>query len=53
MTSNFTLNNNKIIFTEKLSYRYILLFLLFLNLNALSCIAYTYFNGWVIDYYVK
>ena len=46
-------NNNKIIFTEKLSYRYILLFLLFLNLNALSCIAYTYFNGWVIDYYVK
>ena len=46
-------NNNKIVFTEKLSYRYILLFLLFMNLNVLSCIAYTYINGWVIDYYVK
>lgn len=46
-------NNNKLIFTEKISYRYILLFLLFMNLNALSCIAYTYINGWVIDYYIK
>lgn len=46
-------NNNKLIFTEKISYRYILLFLLFFNLNALSCIAYTYINGWVIDYYIK
>lgn len=46
-------NNNKLVFTEKISFRYILLFLLFFNLNALSCICYTYINGWVIDYYIK
>lgn len=47
------LHNNKMVFTEKLSFRYILLFLLFMNLNAISAIVYTYINGWVIDYYIK
>lgn len=46
-------NNNKIVFTEKLSYRYVLLFLLFFNLSAISCIAYTYINGYIIDFYIK
>lgn len=46
-------NNNKLIFTEKISFRYILLFLLFMNLNAVSSIVYTYINGWIIDYYIK
>ena len=47
------LNNNKIVINGKLSNRYILLFLLFLNLNVLSCTIYTYMYGTVIDYYIK
>ena len=47
------LNNNKLIIDGKLSYRYILLFLLFFNLNVLSCTAYTYIYATVIDYYIK
>ena len=45
-------NNDKIIFNEKLSNRYILTFMLFFNLNAISVIYFTYLNG-VIDYYIK
>jgi len=45
-------NNNKIVFTENISKRYLLLFLLFFNLNAITSIMYTYFYG-VIETYIK
>lgn len=47
------LDNDKIIFNCKLSNRYLLIFLLFFNLNVLSCTLYTYLYGTVISYYIK
>lgn len=47
------LNNNKLVIEGKLSYRYILLFLLFFNLNVLTSTLYTYIYATVIDYYIK
>ena len=46
------LHNNKIVINGNLSNRYIVLFLLFFNLNLLSCTIYTYMHT-VIDYYIK
>lgn len=45
-------NNNKIVFSENLSKRYLLLFILFFNLNAITSIMYTYFYG-IIETYIK
>lgn len=39
------LNNKKIIFNEKLSNRYVLLFMLFLNLNVIAVTFFTYIKG--------
>lgn len=47
------LDNDKIVLNCKLSNRNLLIFMLFLNLNVLSCTLYTYLNGTIIDYYIK
>lgn len=39
------LDNRKIIFKEKISNRYLLLFMLFLNLNVIAVIFFTYLKG--------
>lgn len=46
------LDNHKIIYTEKLSKRYLFLFMLFFNLQMLSVLFFSYLNGF-INYYVK
>lgn len=42
---SIVLNNKKIVFNEKLSNRYVLLFMLFLNLNVVAVIFFTYIKG--------
>lgn len=46
------LDNHKIIYHEKLSKRYIALFMLFFNLQAISVAFFSYLNGF-INYYIK
>ncbi len=46
------LDNHKIIYQETLSKRYITLFMLFFNLQAITVLFFSYLNGF-INYYVK
>lgn len=46
-------NNSKIIINGKMENRYLLAFMLFFNLNALSATAFTYMTQNIIEYYVK
>lgn len=46
------LDNKILVFNKKFSNRYLLTFMIFFNLNALSCILYTYMNC-IIEYYIK
>lgn len=47
------LDNKKIIFNCKIKNKYLTSFMLFMNLNTLSCITYTYIFDFIISYYVK
>lgn len=47
------LDNKKIIFDKELKNKYLSSFMLFFNLNALSCITFTYIFDIIIEYYIK
>lgn len=47
------LDNREITFRHKLKEKYLTSFMLFMNLNALSCITFTYIFEYIIEYYVK
>ena len=49
----FILDNKKIILTSKMENKYLASFMLFFNLNALSCLTYTYIFDYIIEYYIK
>lgn len=46
-------DNKKIVFNTKLKNKYLTSFMLFFNLNALSCLTYTYIFDFIIEYYIK
>lgn len=46
-------DNKKIIFNTKFENKYLASFMLFFNLNALSCLSYTYIFNFIIEYYIK
>lgn len=47
------LDNKKIVLKEPIKEKYILSFMLFLNLNALSNLTFMYIYNYVIEYYLK
>lgn len=47
------LDNKTIVFDKKLKDKYISSFMLFFNINALSCISFTYIFNFIINIYVK
>ncbi len=47
------LDNNYFLVKEKISKRYIFIFMLFFNLNALANIVFTYMSGHPIEYLIK
>lgn len=48
-----TFDNKTIIFNKKIKEKYIYSFMLFMNLNALSCLIFMYINDYIINYYIK
>ena len=46
-------DNRYIIFEKEIKNKYLSSFMLFFNLNALSCISYTYIFSYIIEYYIK
>ena len=47
------LDNKKIVLNSKFENKYLSSFMLFFNLNACSCIMYTYIFDYIIEYYIK
>ncbi len=47
------LDNRYIILDKEIRNKYLSSFMLFFNLNALSCISYTYIFDYIIEYYIK
>lgn len=47
------LDNKLLTINTKIKDKYLASFMLFFNLNALSCITYTYIFSYIIEYYVK
>lgn len=47
------LDNKIIVLDKKIKDKYLSSFMLFFNLNALSCITYTYIFDFIIEYYIK
>ncbi len=46
-------DNKEMIFNYKFKNKYLTSFMLFFNLNTLSCITYTYIFDFIISYYIK
>jgi uncharacterized membrane protein len=46
-------DNKKLVFNSKFENKYLASFMLFFNLNALSCLSYTYIFNYIIEYYIK
>lgn len=46
--------DNKIFnINKKIENKYLISFMLFMNLNALSCLMFTYINNYIIEFYIK
>ena len=46
-------DNKKIVFNDKFKNKYMMSFMLFMNLNVLSSLTFTYIFNYIIEYYVK
>lgn len=46
-------DNKKIIFNDRFKNKYMMSFMLFMNLNVLSSLTFTYIFNYIIEYYIK
>lgn len=53
LLTSIIFDNRFIAFNKEFKNKYLTSFMLFFNLNALSCISYTYILDYIIEYYVK
>ena len=47
------LDNKTLVFNKEFKDKYLSSFMLFFNINALSCISFTYIFAYIIEYYIK
>ena len=51
--TSFIVSNDKLVFNGKIDNKYMFLFMLFMNLNVITSIIYTYIYATPLDFYIK